>query len=509
MTQPSPPPGAQADTDGTIDLSLAGAKDALPLAKDALSPPRSSNAIELSVVTMGSASLSSLSPTLGSAVLEEAADDEAQMMSLPASSEGRSSFATSSSRSSAVCMSPFTTRSRTPRQIMRELTIEVLPALLVSVAGSVLAGYILGQIQDSPAFKQVPALFIMATVLLNLKSNIELNMSARLSTLANLGVFDDKEEGIRAMRSNMELLLLQSTIVGASVGLISSVLSLLPGKRATGDGFWEEAAVLMASGIGCSVVGGAVIGSLVILTVSASHACGVDPDNIGTPIAASFGDMSTLLILGGLASVLVHAVDTPWPLLTAVGFGIFGVFLLRIVRENHQMAHHFGRGWLPLVYAAVTSSAAGVIVEKCASRFPGMPALVPVINGIGGNIGTVFASRVSTSLHRNRGSHDSEHRLVMVVLLVINIPVQVAFLAMRRFVDPALTVSPGFLLAYTAATVVHGLAVLVLGRAACTYLWARGYDPDDYVNPFVTGTGDMLGTFLLAVVFIVAGGSDV
>ncbi|KAJ1668939.1 EH domain-containing protein 4, partial [Coemansia sp. RSA 25] len=65
--------------------------------------------------------------------------------------------------------------------------------------GSVFAGYILGRIQNRPAFDQIPALFIMVPVLLNLKSNIELNMSTRLSTQANLGVFERKSDGISTM----------------------------------------------------------------------------------------------------------------------------------------------------------------------------------------------------------------------------------------------------------------------------------------------------------------------
>ncbi|KAJ2798807.1 hypothetical protein H4R21_003784, partial [Coemansia helicoidea] len=468
-----------------------------PLANDktpAPQSPQSPSAIELGDVNASAAfpeqepppsearSPQSQSPTLTPALLDESAIESVYELPLQMRSEGPSSVATneSSRRSSMGGMAAGRARSQTPWQTVRELTVEVLPALLVSVAGSVLAGYILGQITEYQAFKRVPALFILTTMLLNLKNSIELNMSARLSTQANTGVFDNKGEGVAAIRSNMELLLLQSSIVGGSVGVVSSVLSLLPGKRGGDGGFWEQAAVLLGSGIGCSVVGCAAIGSLISVTVYVSHACGVDPDNIGTPIASSFGDMSTLLIIGGLASVLVAVADTPWPLATALAFGVVGALLFRVVRENHQMADHFGRGWLPLVYAAVTSSVAGVVVEKCASQYPGMPALVPVINGIGGNIGTVFASRVSTSLHRSQGSPPAELRLVMLILLAINIPVQVVFLAMRRYFDPALTVGPAFLLAYTAATVVHGLVVLVLGRATCTYLWARGYDPDDY-----------------------------
>ncbi|KAJ2821450.1 hypothetical protein GGI24_004212, partial [Coemansia furcata] len=209
-----------------------------------------------------------------------------------------------------------TEHQKTHRQIISELTIEVLPALLISVAGSIVAGYILGRIQGEAAFDRVPALFIMVPILLNLKSNIELNMSTRLSTQANLGTFDRPRKGLAVMRSNMELLLLQSAAIGAAVGLISSLLALIPsrGNTPSARDFFQQSALLLATGLGCALLGSAIIGVLICATVWASHALGIDPDNIGTPIASSFGDMSTLLILSLATSLLIAHMHTPWPL---------------------------------------------------------------------------------------------------------------------------------------------------------------------------------------------------
>ncbi|KAJ1940381.1 hypothetical protein FBU59_003827 [Linderina macrospora] len=397
---------------------------------------------------------------------------------------------------------------KTPVQIIRELTVEVFPALLISVGGSVSAGYILGSIQSTPAFDRIPALFIMVPVLLNLKGNIELNMSTRLSTLSNLGRFDNKKERVASMWANGELLLLQSIIVGASVGLISAILAIFT-SGSNGEtnssviAWFSLLSLLLAVGIGCAVVGSAVIGLLTCMTVGLSHHFGVDPDNIGTPITSSFGDMSTLLILGLISSIMLRAMDSIWPLIAAVGCGALGVVLFRMVRKNPLTAHHIKEGWPPLVFAAVTSSIAGVLVETFADRYPGMPALVPVVNGIGGNIGTVFASRLSTSLHRGQASA-KEHNLVMAILLMINVPIQVGYLVTVKFFNThGLDVTVWFFLVYTFATLLHVVAILLVAKIACRLLWSWGYDPDDYVNPLITGTGDMLGTSVLALTFLI------
>ena len=48
-----------------------------------------------------------------------------------------------------------------------------------------------------------------------------------------------------------------------------------------------------------------------------------------------------------------------------------------------------------------------MILERYVSEFEGEAVLAPIINGVGGNLGAVLASRVSTALH-------SGHRLVCV-----------------------------------------------------------------------------------------------
>ncbi len=41
-----------------------------------------------------------------------------------------------------------------------------------------------------------------------------------------------------------------------------------------------------------------------ILVILTSHKCKINPDNIATPIAASLGDLTTLMILAGIGGFL-------------------------------------------------------------------------------------------------------------------------------------------------------------------------------------------------------------
>ena len=45
-----------------------------------------------------------------------------------------------------------------------------------------------------------------------------------------------------------------------------------------------------------------------IIVVIVSHKCNINPDNIATPIAASLGDLTTLLILAYLSDFLLKTI---------------------------------------------------------------------------------------------------------------------------------------------------------------------------------------------------------
>ena len=72
-----------------------------------------------------------------------------------------------------------------------------------------------------------------------------------------------------------------------------------------------------------------------------------------------------------------------------------------VSRSNPHTSDVITKGWTPIVIAVFISSCGGFILEYGKSRFSRLPVFQPVINGIGGNLVAVQASRLSTSLHRN------------------------------------------------------------------------------------------------------------
>ena len=51
-------------------------------------------------------------------------------------------------------------------------------------------------------------------------------------------------------------------------------------------------------------------------------------------------------------------------------------------------------------------SMGGLILDKAEQKFAPLALYQPVINGVGGNLVSVQASRISTSLHRDHGQQE-------------------------------------------------------------------------------------------------------
>lgn len=58
-------------------------------------------------------------------------------------------------------------------------------------------------------------------------------------------------------------------------------------------------------------------------------------------------------------------------------------------------------GWSPIIFSMLLSSGGGFVLEKAMQSYKQMALFQPVINGVGGNLAAVHASRLSTFFHKN------------------------------------------------------------------------------------------------------------
>ena len=75
--------------------------------------------------------------------------------------------------------------------------------------------------------RAIDELIMIIPVILNLKGNLEMNLSARLGTAANVGELDEPETRQRIIFGNLSLLQVQATVVSFVAACVSLLLGLI------------------------------------------------------------------------------------------------------------------------------------------------------------------------------------------------------------------------------------------------------------------------------------------
>lgn len=72
-----------------------------------------------------------------------------------------------------------------------------------------------------------------------------------------------------------------------------------------------------------------------------------------------------------------------------------------IVYRNKYTKSVLTSGWVPVLSALFISGMGGLVLDAAVGHFPGFVLFQPIINGIGGNLVSVQASKISTMLHQS------------------------------------------------------------------------------------------------------------
>ncbi|KIJ63361.1 hypothetical protein HYDPIDRAFT_113350 [Hydnomerulius pinastri MD-312] len=419
------------------------------------------------------------------------------------------------------------------------IVIESAPTLLLTTVGLLFTGELLDHVSRWKAMMTIDELIMIVPVVLNLKGNLEMNLSARLGTAANMGELDDPRARRKIVYGNLALLQVQATVVAFVAACVSMILGFLvpdpssappmsldsldynstmhlsvraprpsiPVKPGNPKSGLVEFVMVASSAMLSACMSSILLGSFMCALIIICRRYGRDPDNIAPPVASCLGDLVTLCLLGTISSVLINFVNTALPLLLAVLLVFSAIFCAFQVRGNSDVKDLIWQGWSPLFGAMIISSATGIVLDTFASRYQGFPLLAIVISGLPGSVGSIFVSRLSTSLHAS--SHPSHAktnqpspRMVMITLLLVTLPVEVIFLAILHafgWLKLPIIFAIFAVLFFCCAVSIS----LVIARALTNYLWSKGRDPDMYALPIHSAVMDLIGQLLLVLCFTI------
>ncbi|CAN8017221.1 unnamed protein product [Ixodes persulcatus] len=362
---------------------------------------------------------------------------------------------------------------------------------------------------------------VMVPPLLGLKGNLEMTLACRMSTQARSAIWS-LDASIAWLHS--PTLSIVSEICQATVaGLVAALLAIAKSFVSNGSMVPANVLTLAAAAVLTAAIASIVLASVMVLVVVVCRRFRLNPDNVATPVAASLGDITTLALLAGLATLL-HVVlgNHQWVSGAALALVVaLAPLWALLAHRNPYTREVLSQGWVPILLAVVISSGGGYILEYASEKFTGLAAYQPVINGVAGNLVSVQASRISTYLHLSaqKGSlPEGEARCVgpwavffgpcmhartARLLLLLLVPGQLIFVAVIDHVEgPGDAFRGPFVGLYMAAAIVQVCLLLYLARVLVYVLWTRGQDPDNAAIPFLTALGDLLGSGLLALVYL-------
>ncbi|XP_033823536.2 solute carrier family 41 member 2 [Periophthalmus magnuspinnatus] len=355
-----------------------------------------------------------------------------------------------------------------------------------------------------------------------MKGNLEMTLASRLSTAVNAGKIELPGEKLMLITGNLALKQLQATILG----LLASLMAALLGWMAEGNMPLNHVVILSSTSVSTAFIASLLQGLIMVGVIIGSKRLGLNPDNIATPMAASFGDLITLALLACFSQWFYTFMDRSPLVLFLVDFLIVCLIpVWIIISSKHPDTLLLLRtGWEPIITAMVISSIGGLILDKTVAdpNLAGIIVYVPVINGIGGNLVSIQSSRISTSLHMKYSPGEvpddrtgcfspcraffgsgSNHRSAQVLLSLV-VPGQLIFLFSIHVMKGAYTLpSPLFTFLFLSASVIQVVLLLCIAEYMVHCLWRRQKDPDSYSIPYLTALGDLLGTGLLSLAFVI------
>ncbi|XP_011637373.2 solute carrier family 41 member 3-like [Pogonomyrmex barbatus] len=278
--------------------------------------------------------------------------------------------------------------------------LQVSVPFLIAGMGTIGAGRVLADTKLLPAFIEVPQLLILTTALQGLKGNLDMCLASRLCTQVNLGNMKSRREIIKMIIGNIALVQIQAIVAAACLSVFGMVVGTF-----NGNVFDWNSALLLAVSCMCTATSSCfILDFIMIAVIMLSYRFKMNPDNLATPLAASIGDVVSISILSAIASEFFVRMNEGFIWILYIVLGVFIMLLpiwTVIVLKNKYTKSVLRTGWIPILSALLISGGGGIVLEKMITEYPGSEVFQPVINGIGGNLVSVQASRMSTMLHQS------------------------------------------------------------------------------------------------------------
>ncbi len=179
---------------------------------------------------------------------------------------------------------------------IRRVIKETLPVLLLVVFGGALAGSVLAGMED--VLEMIPGLIIIVPAVIDMRGNISTALSSRLGSAFHLGLLHQgltSEVGKENIKGSLALSIFTSALFPLFLWLMSFFLPF--------EITYTILGIIFLVSIFTGVTAAFILIILSFSIVAVSMEMGIDPDNISGPILTTAGDVFTLIVMFGYATL--------------------------------------------------------------------------------------------------------------------------------------------------------------------------------------------------------------
>ncbi|XP_063980793.1 solute carrier family 41 member 1-like [Diachasmimorpha longicaudata] len=396
--------------------------------------------------------------------------------------------------------------------------LQVSVPFFIAGVGTIGAGLVLGTVEKWEVFTKVSQLFILVPSLLGLKGNLDMCLASRLCTQANLGNMNSYREIAKMVVGNLALVQIQAIVAAIIVSIFASAAH----AAMNGVFIWDHALLVTASSLCTATSSCFVLDLVMIAVIMAAHRWKMNPDNLATPLAASFGDVVSVSVLAIIASNLFIRMEEEVFILYLIigGYLLILPIWICIVLRNKYTRNILTSGWVPVLSALFISGLGGLILSQAVDVLSGFVIFQPIINGIGGNLVSVQASRISTTLHQTsimgiippytkvlispfkaliRGVPFAKTARLLILMGVTG---EIVFIFAADYIEQRQsTLHVYFVLSYVIVAFLQIMLLLYVAHIIIHAMWRFKIDPDNSAIPYLTALGDLTGTMFLGGAF--------
>lgn len=180
----------------------------------------------------------------------------------------------------------------------RSIYREALPIMLLSAAGGLFAGTVLGHETMRNAIETVPGLLLMLPAIMAMRGNVFGAVGARLATGLHQGLIEPEIRVQERAVAVLKAAAINSVVTAVFIASVSWTIVTLLGLG--------EASLIRLLGIAliATVLSGITLITILIAALYIGYRRGIDPDVIFGPVVTTSGDIFEVLYLAVAVGII-------------------------------------------------------------------------------------------------------------------------------------------------------------------------------------------------------------